>query len=60
MLVIGDKEAEQGTVSPRARSGQNLGAMDLSDFIRKVQAEAVPGYKNNSTFDVGRSMFDVQ
>jgi threonyl-tRNA synthetase len=45
MLVIGDKEAEQGTVSPRARSGQNLGAMDLADFIRKVQAEAVPGYK---------------
>jgi threonyl-tRNA synthetase len=45
MLVIGDKEAEQGTVSPRARSGQNLGAMNLGDFIRKVQAEAVPGYK---------------
>jgi threonyl-tRNA synthetase len=45
MLVIGDKEAEQGTVSPRARSGQNLGAMDLGDFIRKVQTEAVPGYK---------------
>jgi threonyl-tRNA synthetase len=45
MLVIGDKEAEQGTVSPRARSGQNLGAVDLEDFIRKVQAEAVPGYR---------------
>ncbi|MCU0578092.1 MAG: threonine--tRNA ligase [Desulfobacterota bacterium] len=45
MLVIGDKEAEQGTVSPRARSGENLGAMNLSEFITKIQAESVPGFR---------------
>jgi threonyl-tRNA synthetase len=45
MVVIGDKEADQRLVSPRARSGQNLGAMDLAGFIRKVQAESVPGFK---------------
>jgi threonyl-tRNA synthetase len=45
MLVIGDKEAEQGTVSPRARSGENLGAMNLSEFITRIRAESVPGYR---------------
>ncbi len=45
MVVIGDKEAELRTVSPRARSGQNLGAMDLAAFVRKVQAESIPGFK---------------
>jgi threonyl-tRNA synthetase len=45
MVVIGDKEAELKTVSPRARSGQNLGAMELTAFVRKVQAESVPGFK---------------
>ena len=27
MLVVGDKEAEAGTVNVRLRSGENLGAM---------------------------------
>ena len=37
MLVIGDKEMEAGTVSPRARDGQNLGAMPVEQFITFVQ-----------------------
>ena len=37
MLVIGDKEMEAGTVSPRARDGQNLGAMPVEQFIAFVQ-----------------------
>ena len=45
MVVIGDKEAELKTVSPRARSGQNLGAMDLAGFIQRIQAESIPGFK---------------
>jgi threonyl-tRNA synthetase len=45
MVVIGDKEAELKTVSPRARSGQNLGAMDLTAFIQRIQAESIPGFK---------------
>ena len=35
MVVIGDKEAELKTVSPRTRSGQNLGAMDLKAFVQQ-------------------------
>jgi len=45
MVVIGDKEAELKTVSPRTRSGQNLGAMDLAGFIQRIQAESIPGFK---------------
>ena len=39
MLVIGDKEMEEGTLSPRHRSGENLNAMKPEDFIRFVQDE---------------------
>jgi threonyl-tRNA synthetase len=45
MVVIGDKEADQRLVSPRARNGQNLGAMDLTVFMQRIQAESVPGFK---------------
>lgn len=37
MLVIGDKEMEAGTVAPRARDGQNLGAFTVAQFIALVQ-----------------------
>lgn len=33
MLVVGDKEAEAGAVAVRLRSGQDLKAMPLDDFI---------------------------
>ncbi len=36
MLVIGDKEVEEGTVSVRTRDGKNLGAMKVEDFITKA------------------------
>lgn len=39
MLVIGDKELENGTVSVRSRKGVDLGAMPLKDFITKVKGE---------------------
>ncbi len=39
MLVVGDKEAESGTVSPRHRKDGDLGAMSVEDFIAKTQAE---------------------
>ena len=39
MLVIGDKEAENGTVSVRTRGGVDLGAMPLDAFIEKITAE---------------------
>jgi threonyl-tRNA synthetase len=39
MLVIGDREAESGTVTVRERSGKNLPAMSVADFARKVEEE---------------------
>ncbi len=39
MLVIGDKEAESGTVSVRSRKDGDLGAMPLDEFIAKIQKE---------------------
>jgi len=44
MLVIGDKELEQGTVTPRYRDGKNLHAMKPDEFIAFVESE-VKGYK---------------
>ncbi len=39
MLVIGDREAEEGSVSVRTRDGKNLGAIKLDDFIAKATEE---------------------
>ena len=39
MLIIGDKEVENNTVSVRARNGNDLGAMPLDDFISMIIAE---------------------
>ncbi len=39
MLVIGKKEAEDGTVSVRSRKNANLGAMPLDDFITMIRSE---------------------
>ncbi len=39
MLVIGDKEAEDGTVAVRSRKDGDLGTMTLEDFMAKLQEE---------------------
>ncbi|MEG2117680.1 MAG: threonine--tRNA ligase [Clostridia bacterium] len=39
MLVIGDKELEDNTVSVRSYKNGDLGAMKLSDFIEKIDNE---------------------
>ncbi len=39
MLVIGDKEVESGTVTPRLRDGNNLPAMSPTDFIEYIAKE---------------------
>ena len=36
MLVVGDRDMENGTVSLRTRKGEDLGAMSLSDFSAKL------------------------
>jgi len=39
MLVIGDREAESGTVTVRERSGKNLPSMSVKDFAAKIKEE---------------------
>jgi len=39
MLVIGDKEMESGTVTPRLRSGDNLQAMTVNEFVEYIGQE---------------------
>ena len=42
MLIIGDKEVEQKTVTPRLRSGKQLASMKLEEFADRVEAESSP------------------
>ena len=39
MLVVGDKEKESGCVAVRTRTGVDLGAMPLDDFISRLREE---------------------
>ena len=39
MLVVGDRDMENGTVSVRTRGGDDLGAMKPEDFLAKVLME---------------------
>ncbi len=43
MLVVGDKEAEQGAVALRLRSGENPGAMPLEAFLSRARDEIEKG-----------------
>lgn len=45
MLIIGDKEAENGVVSVRARKAGDLGQMSLDEFITRIK-------KENDTFSL--------
>ena len=40
MLVVGEREAAEGKVAVRLRSGKDLGAMPLEEFIARVRREA--------------------
>jgi len=42
MLVLGDKEEKQGTVSPRKRSGETMEGMQVEDFVAQVKGEYPP------------------
>ena len=37
MLVIGDREAQEGKVAPRLRDGKNLGSVGIDEFIALVK-----------------------
>jgi threonyl-tRNA synthetase len=40
MLVVGEREAAEGTVAVRLRSGKDLGPMPLESFISRIKGEA--------------------
>ena len=40
MLVVGDREAEAGAVAVRQRDGEDLGAMPVEDFVKRLEGEA--------------------
>jgi len=39
MLVVGDREAQAGTVAVRLRSGENLGPMEVDALVERMRAE---------------------
>ncbi|PJI09684.1 MULTISPECIES: threonine--tRNA ligase [Clostridium] len=39
MLIIGEKEMKEGTISVRSRKDGDLGSMNIEDFIFKIHAE---------------------
>ena len=39
MLVTGDREAAEGTISVRSRSGGDQGSQPIDEFIRQALAE---------------------
>ena len=43
MLIVGDREEEQGQVAVRHREQGDLGPQDLDEFIRRMDAANVPG-----------------
>jgi threonyl-tRNA synthetase len=44
MLVVGEREAENGTVAVRLRSGKDLGPMTLDSFLARIKQEAESRY----------------
>ena len=39
LLVVGDREKENGMIAVRTRSGEDLGTMSLQGFLDKLRAE---------------------
>lgn len=39
MLVVGDREAESGSVAVRTRAGENVGAVPVDDFLGRLRDE---------------------
>jgi threonyl-tRNA synthetase len=39
MLIVGEREAREGTLSVRKRSGEDLGALPVERFLAEVTVE---------------------
>ncbi|OHE81448.1 MAG: threonine--tRNA ligase [Lysobacterales bacterium GWF1_69_6] len=42
LLVVGDREKENGMIAVRTRSGEDLGSMSVEDFLAKLREENGP------------------
>ncbi len=40
LLIVGDQEVASNKVAVRSQSGEDLGSMDLADFVAKIQEES--------------------
>lgn len=43
LLVVGDREREEGRVAVRTRGGEDLGTQSIEDFANRLRAEHAPG-----------------
>jgi len=41
LLVVGDREKENGQVAVRSREGEDLGAMTVAEFAARLRSEDV-------------------
>ncbi len=41
LLVVGDREMENGTVAVRSRSGEDLGSMSIEDLLERLRKEVM-------------------
>jgi threonyl-tRNA synthetase len=41
LLVVGDREKENGMVAVRSRGGEDLGTMSVADFASRLRSESV-------------------
>jgi threonyl-tRNA synthetase len=48
MVVVGDREAESGTLSVRQRNGKNLGTMSMNEILQLIRDETPEAVKNGS------------
>jgi len=48
MIVVGDREAENETVSVRKRNGKNLGTMSMNDILTLIRDETPEAVKKGS------------
>ncbi len=61
MLVVGDREAADGTVSVRTRTGGDQGAATVGDFVAAAQGEvATKGQAQVSSLEAERSTLEAE
>lgn len=49
ILVVGDKEREEGSVNVRLRSGENLGMNTIEDILVRIQQECTAPFQHGGT-----------